>query len=104
MKRIILNFEKRDEEFKELVQEAFNQDILNFLISKETYSEFKDIERLKTFSKDTELDCDYVIYENKEELENILLTSNSTKRNIGYYKAEAVYPRIQERSPFQRRC
>ncbi len=86
MKRIILNFENKDKDFKELVQEAFNKDILNFLISKETYSEFGDIERLKTFSRDTELDCDYVIYENKEELEKILLDVNNTKKNIGYYK------------------
>jgi len=31
MKKIILNFAEKRDDFKELVQEAFNKDILNFL-------------------------------------------------------------------------
>ena len=41
MKKIILNFESKQNNFKELVQEAFNKDILNYLVSKNTYTEFK---------------------------------------------------------------
>jgi len=32
-KRIILNFEHKTNNFNELVQEAFNKDFLNFLVS-----------------------------------------------------------------------
>ncbi|MBY9006311.1 MAG: 3-dehydroquinate synthase II [Candidatus Lokiarchaeota archaeon] len=85
MKRIILNIENKEEDFKEFVQEAFNRDILNFLVSKDTFSEFKNIERVKTFSKDTDLECDYVIYEDKYTLEKIL-AEDTNKKNIGYFK------------------
>ncbi|MBY8981646.1 MAG: 3-dehydroquinate synthase II [Candidatus Lokiarchaeota archaeon] len=85
MKRIILNFENKDKDFKEFVQEAFNRDILNFLVSRDTFSEFENIERVKIFSKDSDLDCDYLIYENKEELEKVIIEDKSG-RNIGYYK------------------
>ncbi len=85
MKRIILNFENKEEDFKEFVQEAFNRDILNFLLSKDTFSEFKDIERIKTFSRDSGLECDYIIYEDKEILVKNL-EKNNLKRNIGFFK------------------
>ena len=45
MKKIILNFEKKTDNFKDLVQEAFNMNFLNFLLSEETYSELEEIER-----------------------------------------------------------
>ncbi|GAH19649.1 unnamed protein product [marine sediment metagenome] len=51
MKKIILNFEKKTDNFKDLVQEAFNMNFLNFLLSEETYSELEKIERINTFTK-----------------------------------------------------
>ena len=42
MKKIILNFETKSVNFKEIVQEAFNMNFLNFLVSKETFSEFEN--------------------------------------------------------------
>ena len=85
MKRIILNFEKKSVDFKELVQEAFNKDILNFLVSKDTISEFESIERVNIFSKEAEMNPKYLIYENKEKLKE-LLSSGQIKESIGFYK------------------
>ena len=50
MKKLILNFEDKGTDFKELVQEAFNKDILNFLVSNDTYPEFENIERINIYS------------------------------------------------------
>ena len=85
MKKIILNFEFKSENFKELVQEAFNKDILNFLVSKDTYSEVQNIERLNLYSKNLELLPTFSIYDNKEELEQIL-SESELNENVGYYK------------------
>ncbi|TXT63483.1 MAG: 3-dehydroquinate synthase [Promethearchaeota archaeon] len=85
MKRIILDFTEKTEEFKELVQEAFNRDILNFLISTTTHDEFKDIERVKTISKQKDLKPDYLLFENKEQINEFLNTSTETQ-DIAFYK------------------
>jgi len=71
MKKIILNFEKKQNNFKELVQEAFNKDILDFIISEDTYSEFKQIERINLFSEDLDLTVQNYITKDKEKLEII---------------------------------
>lgn len=68
MKRIILNFEKKTDNFKALVQEALNMNLLNFLVSKETYSELNKIERIITFTKDIELPASNLIFKNLEHL------------------------------------
>ena len=85
MKRIILNFEKKSSDFKELVQEAFNKDILNFLISKETYSEFEKIERLSIYTKDHKISANFLIYKDKEKLEKDLSEDQIPKINLGFY-------------------
>ncbi|MHA1845278.1 MAG: 3-dehydroquinate synthase II [Promethearchaeota archaeon] len=85
MKKIILNFEKRKANFKELVQQAFNKDLLNFLISRETSPEFEGIERLTTYSKDKDISFTHVILTDKQELEETSKSMNS-KRKIGFYK------------------
>jgi 3-dehydroquinate synthase II len=85
MKRIILDFTEKTEEFKELVQEAFNRDILNFLISTTTHDEFKDIEHVKTISKQKDLKPDYLLFENKEQINEFLNTSTETQ-DIAFYK------------------
>lgn len=85
MKKIILNFSKKEDNFKELVQEAFNANILHFLVSKDTYQEFEKIERVQTYSLIPEIPADYVIYKDKNVLEKAKLESNS-KNGIGYYK------------------
>lgn len=85
MKKIILDFETTTENFKELVQEAFNKDILNFLVSKETYSEFEKIERINIYSKDLELSPKYRIYTDKAIL-NEILGDGIPEENLGFYK------------------
>jgi len=69
MKKIILNFEKKADNFKALIQEALNMNLLNFLISKETYSELKHIERIISFTKNAELPAKNLIFETLEHLE-----------------------------------
>ncbi|MFX0041717.1 MAG: 3-dehydroquinate synthase II [Candidatus Hodarchaeota archaeon] len=86
MKKIIINFETRSSNFKELVQEAFNKNFLNFLVSESTFSEFKGIERLNFFTKDLEVPAKYLIYENKEELQNKIAEKGISGEILGFYK------------------
>lgn len=86
MKKIIINFESRDNNFKELVQEAFNKDFLNFLVSQSTFSEFKGIERINIFTKDLNIPAKCRIYETKEELQRKLKEKRISEENIGFYK------------------
>ncbi len=85
MKRILLNFKQRKSQFKELVQEAFNRDILDFLISAETFGEFEDVERIKTYSWNRDLDTDFLIFENLSTLEGEF-TQKDSETGLGYYK------------------
>jgi len=85
LKRIILNFEEKTSEFKELVQEAFNKDILRFMVSKETYPEFEKVERVKIYSKNMELSPKFKVYENKAKLLEEI-EKEKFEGNIGYYK------------------
>ncbi|MHA2007015.1 MAG: 3-dehydroquinate synthase II [Promethearchaeota archaeon] len=86
MKKLILNFEIKQVNFNELVQEAFNKDILNFLISKETYSEFEKIERLNLYSKDLDIKTSHLIIESKEKLDKRLMDEKISYDTIGFYK------------------
>ncbi|MBY8989859.1 MAG: 3-dehydroquinate synthase II [Candidatus Lokiarchaeota archaeon] len=86
MKKIILNFEKKQDNFKEFVQEAFNKDILNFLISNNTFSEFKKIERINLYSKDLDLPANFYITDNREELKELLTDIKFSKHSIGFFK------------------
>ncbi|MFX1321354.1 MAG: 3-dehydroquinate synthase II [Promethearchaeota archaeon] len=86
MKKIIINFETRNSNFKELVQEAFNKDFLNFFVTQSTFSEFEGIKRINLFTKDLTIPVKYTIYENKGELEKKLVEKGIPEENIGYYK------------------
>jgi 3-dehydroquinate synthase II len=86
MKKIILNFEKKQPNFNELVQEAFNRDILNFLISNDTYSEFKQIERINLYSEDLDLPVKCYVATNKENLKEILSDAKFSKSKLGFFK------------------
>ena len=70
MKKIILNFEKKTDNFKALIQEALNMNLLNFLLSKETYSELKEIERINAFTRDTELSVKNLVFKSLEHLKS----------------------------------
>ncbi|MFX0152862.1 MAG: 3-dehydroquinate synthase II, partial [Candidatus Hodarchaeota archaeon] len=85
MKKIILNFEFKSDDFNELVQEAFNKDILNFLVSSDTHSEVVNIERLNLYSKNLEVSPKFSIYDSKKKLEQ-LLNESELPENVGYYK------------------
>lgn len=82
MKKIILNFEVKEENFNDLVQEAFNMDFTDYLISQETVFEFKNIERITTYSYNPNIEADNLI----------LLTSNDipsevkTEAQLGLYR------------------
>ncbi|MFX1375486.1 MAG: 3-dehydroquinate synthase II [Promethearchaeota archaeon] len=86
MKKIILNFEKKLDKFKELVQEAFNNDILNFLISDNTYSEFQKIERVNLYSKDLDILADFYITDDKQKLNELLTDNRFSNSSIGFFK------------------
>ena len=86
MKKIILRFESKQSNFKELVQEAFNKDILDYLVSKNTFSDFKDIERVNLFSKDPNTSVEYIIADNFEKLRELVDKNKFSRRNIGFYK------------------
>jgi len=70
MKKIILNFEKKTDNFKALIQEALNMNLLNFLLSKETYLELAQVERIIPFTKNPEVPAKNVIFESFEHLKN----------------------------------
>ncbi len=85
MKKLILNFESKSNDFKELVQEAFNKNILNFLVSKETFSEFENVERVKIYSRDTKIPSQFLIFQYTKDLREKLDLEKSSRENVGIY-------------------
>lgn len=67
MKKIILNFEKKTDNFKALVQEALNMNFLDFLVSKDSFLEFKNIERITTYSRDLSINTPNLIVHDASE-------------------------------------
>ena len=67
VKKIILNFAEKSEIFNELVQEAFNMNFLDFLVSRDTYSDFKNVERITTYSRDLSIKTQNLILNNVGE-------------------------------------
>ncbi|MFX1573018.1 MAG: 3-dehydroquinate synthase II [Promethearchaeota archaeon] len=86
MKKIILDFQAKLKNFKELVQEAFNKDILNFLVSMDTYTEFEHIERINLFTKYLDIPANNLITESKDKLKELLSNKKYSENIIGYYK------------------
>jgi 3-dehydroquinate synthase II len=67
MKKIILNFEKKTDNFKALVQEALNMNFLDFLVSSDTFMGFKNIERITTYSRDLSINTQNLILHDANE-------------------------------------
>jgi len=67
MKKIILNFDKKTDNFKALVQEALNMNFLDFLVSRDSFLEFKNIERVTTYSRDLSLNTQNLIVRDASE-------------------------------------
>ncbi|MBY8978942.1 MAG: 3-dehydroquinate synthase II [Candidatus Lokiarchaeota archaeon] len=67
MKKILLNFAEKSDNYNELVQEAFNMNFLNFVVSKETFLEFKDIKRITTYSRDLSISSQNLIVNDASE-------------------------------------
>ncbi|GAF70731.1 unnamed protein product, partial [marine sediment metagenome] len=67
MKKIILNFEKKTDNFKALVQEALNMNFLDFLVSSDTFIDFKNIERITTYSRDLSINTQNIILHDANE-------------------------------------
>ena len=86
MKKIILNFEQKGDDFEELVQEAFNMNFLNFMVSRETISEFEKIERVQTYSTNLELTPSFKVYTSKDNIMNSVVKDGQIHKNIGFYK------------------
>jgi 3-dehydroquinate synthase II len=85
MKRIILNFESKSSDFKELVQEAFNQNLLHFLVSNETFNEFEKIERVILYTKDPEIPTYFRIYSITDKLKERLDKDILSEEHVGFY-------------------
>jgi len=67
MKKIILDFEKKTDNFKALVQEALNMNFLDFLVSRDTFLEFENIERITTYSRDLSINTQNLIVNEASE-------------------------------------
>ncbi|MFX1593809.1 MAG: 3-dehydroquinate synthase II [Promethearchaeota archaeon] len=85
MKKIILDFEIRTENLKELVQEALNRNILNILVSQDTFREFEKIERMTIYSKNPSIPAKCLIYNNKKILEENLVNRKFTNKYFGFF-------------------
>ncbi len=85
MKKIILDFETKDINFNELIQEAFNRNFLDFLTSQETFQEFEKIERLNLYSKNPNDSTNFTIYEDKNLLIENLANRKHVDKNIGFF-------------------
>ncbi|MFX1356275.1 MAG: 3-dehydroquinate synthase II [Promethearchaeota archaeon] len=85
MKKVILNFKKLSKNYQELVQEAFNKDFLDFIVSKESYFAFEDVARLKIYSMDPEIQPDYLIYNDINKLKNLLMKKEKPSNNVGFF-------------------
>ena len=84
MKKIILNFERKQDGFKELVQEAFNKDILNFLVSAGTYQEFEKIDRVNLYVNNLDVPANYIVCDTEEKLKEILSDKKFSEKFIGF--------------------
>jgi len=83
LKKLILNFQKRQNKFKELVQEAFNNNFVDFLVSKDTYQDFREIDRIEIYSKDKSLNPNVLICYDEQSLKESI---PSEDHKLAYYK------------------
>ncbi|MHA1670876.1 MAG: 3-dehydroquinate synthase II [Promethearchaeota archaeon] len=86
MKTIILNFEQKTPNFKELIQEALNHNFLDILVSKDMFQEISQIERLITYSKDLSLPVKNLIFPDLDDLKRFLPINESNPVKIGIYR------------------
>ncbi len=84
MKKIILNFETKSKNFNELVQAAFNSNIVNFLVSEDSNPAFKNIERVNIYSRSSEVKPKYLVLDSKERLTQQTADLNRSS-NLGFY-------------------
>ncbi|MFW9949195.1 MAG: 3-dehydroquinate synthase II [Candidatus Thorarchaeota archaeon] len=82
MKKIILNFEEKGKNFKELVQTALNMNFVEFLISSKSYPEFKNIERINTYSFEPDIEVNNLIFSSSVEIPKSPMKQSS----VGIYK------------------
>ena len=83
LKKIILNFQKRQKKYKELVQEALNNNFVDFLVSIDTFQDFSDIDRIELYSKDKSLSPKILICDDEQSLKEFI---PSEGHKLGYYK------------------
>ncbi len=85
MKKIILDFETKNQKFKELVQEALNRNFLEFFVSQETFKEFEKIERINLYSKNPDIPTKYLVYDNKNFFSENLANQKYINKNFGFF-------------------
>ncbi|MFX1364227.1 MAG: 3-dehydroquinate synthase II [Promethearchaeota archaeon] len=85
MKKVILGFEAIRDNFKELVQEAFNKNILNFLVSQETFPDFEKIERVQLYSRDLNIPSTYLVFDDKKLFEEKIEKEKIIPQNSGLF-------------------
>ncbi len=85
MKKIILDFETKSKNLKELVQEALNRNFINYFVSQETFKEFEKIERINLYSKNPNIPVKYVVYDDKDILVENLANEKFINKNFGFF-------------------
>ncbi|TFF85785.1 MAG: 3-dehydroquinate synthase II [Promethearchaeota archaeon] len=83
MKRVILDFREISSNLNELVQEAFNMNFFDILVSKKTFSQFSAISKVIKYALDAELKADVRLFENRDQLESYLKEADSQESSIG---------------------
>lgn len=83
MKKIILNFQKKEQNYKDLVQEAFNNNFFDFMISKDTFQDFKNNDRIVIYSEDNSLSPNVLICSDIQSLKEF---NKSNNQKLGYSK------------------
>jgi len=83
LKKIILNFQKKQNKYEELVQEAFNNNFFDFMISTDTFQDFKGDNRVVIYSDNKSLSPNVLIYSDLKSLEEY---NQSDDQKLGYFK------------------
>jgi 3-dehydroquinate synthase II len=84
MKNIILDFETQTHNLNELIDQAISNGFINFLVSRDSYSNFKTIKKINLYSRDFQIPAKYRIYEDLATLQKDL-DNKIFEGDFGYY-------------------
>ena len=83
LKKIILNFQKKQQNYKELVQEAFNNNFFDFMLSKDTFQDFRDMDHVIIYSNDNSISPNVLICSDLQSIKELNLSDDQL---LGYSK------------------